>query len=440
MGAKGERPQQQGVLIVLGALVALLVFRSIVDESVEVPASLTGAIADVHDPTLVKDGDSWYVFSTGWGIPIRRSVDLTRWQVVGSVFPKGLPGWAREQVPGLRADEITAWAPDLSKVDGRWQLYWSIGVLGTSKGVIGHATNATLDPSDPNYKWVDEGPVVSSGRGGPTMAIDPAAVTDENGGRWLAWGSFGQGIMLQQLDPKTGRFLAGSTAVNIARRDPFFLGIEGANLVHEDGWWWLYVSFGFCCRGLNSQYSIHVGRSRAITGPYLDAAGAPMMANGGTTLTGSYGNVVGPGHGSVVDNGDEMILVNHFYDRAHEGRPTMMLRPVLMGPDGWPYSPDPGFDADRIDRSDGVGHWRIGGYPEEAPTRPPETVLVDLHADGTVVPTGTWRVEDGIVQIEGVTTPAGVRNFWLAVDSTTHAAFGRDNRTAAVRAQRSDPG
>jgi arabinan endo-1,5-alpha-L-arabinosidase len=440
--ADSEKQGPSAFTVALVAFVLLLLYRAFTNEGLAVPGKLSGDIAGVHDPSLVKDGDTWYLFSTGWGIPIRRSTDLATWTSVGTVFPHGLPAWAHRQVPGLRSDEISGWAPDVVEVGGRWQLYWSIGVFGTTKGVIGHASNVTLDPTNPHYKWVDEGPVVSSGSGGGTigggggtMAIDPDVVTDERGDRWLAWGSFGHGIMLRRLDNRTGRLAAGRT-YNIARRQPFFLGIEGADLIHRDGWWYLFASFGFCCRGVESSYSIHVGRSRLITGPFVDAAGTPMLANGGTTVTGSYANVVGPGHSSVVRSGDQLMLANHFYDRNNHGTPTLMLRELKWGPDGWPYSPDGGFDAGKIDSTDAVGRWRLVDYPEEMPARPVDDLTVDLRPNGAVAPSGRWLIQKDILHISGVRTRVGPRSWWLAVDPDTHVAFGRDSRTAAVRAIR----
>jgi len=434
--AKGEK-RPPGLALVLLGLLAFVVLRTVLGDKVTVPEKLTGDIGGVHDPTMVKDGDTWYVFSTGWGIPIRRSSDLSHWENVGSVFPDGLPKWAFDQVPGMRADEISGWAPDVSKVDGRWHLYWSIGVFGTSRAVIGHATNVTLDPADSRYEWVDGGAVVASGNGSPTMAIDPNAVTDGSGDRWLAWGSFGHGIMLRRVDPASGKFLPDTPTYNLARRDPFFLGIEGAHLVYRDGWWWLFASFGFCCRGVDSSYSIHVGRSRALVGPYLDEAGVPMTANGGTTVTGSYANVVGPGHGSVVANGDDLMLVTHYYNRNDGGRSTLLLRPLVWGPDGWPVSPDAGFDAGDISDGDALGQWHLVGYPEEGPAPRPKDATVTLQDGGRVAPSGTWSIEDDVVHIRGVQTAGGVREWWLLVDPDTHLAFGRDNTSAAIRAIRS---
>lgn len=433
-GGDGERPTL--LILAIVALVVFVVYRAVTSDTVAVPEKLTGDIRSVHDPAIVKDGDTWYIFSTGWGIPIRRSSDLSHWESIGSVFPDGLPSWVRGQVPDLPRGEISGWAPDISRHDGMWHLYWSIGVFGTSKAVIGHAVSKSLDPGSSDYGWVDQGPIVASGPGSPTMAIDPEAVTDEDGRRWLAWGSFGQGIMLQPLDPATGKFAPGSRAVNLARRDPFFLGVEGADLVRHDDQWYLFVSFGFCCRGVDSNYSIHVGRSKEITGPYLDAAGTPMTANGGTTVTGSYANLIGPGHGSIIENGDDMLLAHHYYDRDDGGRSTLLLRPLIWGPDGWPLSPDAGFERTELDEGDAVGEWHLHDYPEEASGRRSGDVRLTLREGGTVAPMGRWRLAGETVVISDVVIQGQPRSWWLFLDPDTGLVFGRDSRTATIRGLR----
>ena len=58
---------------------------------------------NAYAPCVIKEGDRYYVFSTGPGIPIRRSRDLVHWERAGRVFPESLPQWAREAVPGRAA-------------------------------------------------------------------------------------------------------------------------------------------------------------------------------------------------------------------------------------------------------------------------------------------------------------------------------------------------
>jgi beta-xylosidase len=50
-----------------------------------------------------------------------------------------------------------------------------------------------------------------------------------------------------------------------------------------------------CCRGVQSTYNIRVGRSKAITGPFLDKEGKGLVAGGGSLLLGTEGEFIGPG-------------------------------------------------------------------------------------------------------------------------------------------------
>ena len=67
-------------------------------------------------------------------------------------------------------------------------------------------------------------------------------------------------------------------------------------MLHKDDYYYLFVSFDFCCRGISSTYKIMVGRSDKITGPYVDREGKPMMQGGGTLLLEGFERWRGPGH------------------------------------------------------------------------------------------------------------------------------------------------
>jgi hypothetical protein len=54
---------------------------------------LTGATEWLHDPTVAKEEDRWYVFSTGPRIFVRSSTDLVHWEEEGPVFAGGWPPW-----------------------------------------------------------------------------------------------------------------------------------------------------------------------------------------------------------------------------------------------------------------------------------------------------------------------------------------------------------
>jgi arabinan endo-1,5-alpha-L-arabinosidase len=427
-----------GMRRLFGALVGVAVLVGVVppaeaQEAQEGPLApvVEGDIGQIHDPTMVQEGGYWYVFSTNGGLVITRSTDRVHWERIGSVFPDGTPDWVRDHLPAL--DPNLAWAPDISFVDGRWRLYWSVAEFGTRRAVTGLVTNATLDPDSPDYEWVDEGLVLATDDTSRTAAIDTNAVTDEHGDRWLAWGSFWDGVFIRRLDPATGKFLPGAPEYNLASREPWWQGIEAPYLVYRDGWWWLFASFNFCCRGVQSNYSTHVGRSRSLTGPYVDAADQPMLHGDGTTLVGTYGDVVGPGHGSVVPVGDDLVYVHHYYNRSKDGEATLSIRQLVWGPDGWPVAVDPGFVQGTP--ADVVGRWHLTNYPQECPMRSVDEATLTLRPDGSVAPSGRWRVDGDLLRIEDVAVGDQTRDWWLLVDQANQMGFGRDTRTAAVRAE-----
>jgi len=141
----------------------------------------------VHDPTIATHGGEYYVFSTGKGIPIRRSKNLLHWETAGRVFEEDAPAWARQEIPGAR----DVWAPDISFCGGQYHLYYSVSTFGSQRSCIGLATNKTLDPADKEYQWIDQGKVIESFPGKDDFnAIDPALVLDARKRPWLVFGSF----------------------------------------------------------------------------------------------------------------------------------------------------------------------------------------------------------------------------------------------------------
>src|SRR6185369_15203055 len=175
---------------------------------------LEGDIRQVHDPSIIKDGDTFYLFSTRAGIAIRCSKDLVHWRLCGDVFAH-LPEWAVKEVPGLRG----LWAPDISYFNGKYHLYYSVSTFGSNHSRIGLVTNQTLDPASDKYRWVDQGNVIGSERADDWNAIDPDVVLDEHNQPWLAFGSFWGGIKLRKLDAATGKLSAEDQSLfSLARR------------------------------------------------------------------------------------------------------------------------------------------------------------------------------------------------------------------------------
>ena len=295
--------------------------------------TLDGNISPVHDPVLIKANGAWYVFSTGGAI--RRSKDLHHWDLIGNVFDK-LPDWATTEIPGVRGQY---WAPDISFTHGRYRLYYAVSTFGKNDSAIGLASNQSLDPAEPDYKWVDEGMVFRSHKGDDFNAIDPNLAVDEAGGQWLDFGSFWGGIKMRRIDANTGKLSRSDTTLyslasrprGTARVD----SIEAPFIVHRAGYYYLFVSFDFCCKGASSSYNVVVGRSRSMTGPYVDSQGKLMTDGGGTRLTYNTSLWSGPGHeGLLLQPGGPDLMVFHAY-AAVTGQPSLQISTIEWR-NGWP--------------------------------------------------------------------------------------------------------
>lgn len=292
----------------------------------------------IHDPCMIHAPDAYYVYGTG--LSTLRSTDLIHWTRLARVFPT-VPAWASKEIP--RAG--FPWAPDISYFNGQYHLYYCISRFGRNRSVIGLATNAALDPAAPGYRWIDHGKVVESLVTDDYNAIDPNIILDDAGTPWLSFGSFWDGIKLRKLVATTGMpDPADSTLYSIAARPrtpehP----LEAPCIVRHDAAYFLFVSFDFCCRGVNSTYRTMVGRASKITGPYLDKEGVNMMQGGGTQILAGdpHGRVRGPGGGMVLHDGDRWLLVHHFYDADNRGISKLQIHRLTWSPDNWPIPGDP---------------------------------------------------------------------------------------------------
>lgn len=283
---------------------------------------------------MAKERGTYYVYATGRGITVLSSTDLKTWRREKAVFEQA-PAWTSELIPGSNG---TFWAPDISYFRGKWHLYYSVSTFGKNHSAIGLATNATLDPSRSDYRWIDEGPVIESIPGDDWNAIDPNVVLDEESQPWLAFGSFWSGIKLMRLEAETGtQSESGRYALASRPRTPEIRGaIEAPFIIRRNGFYYLFASFDFCCRGVNSTYNVRVGRAKRITGPYLDRERKPMLEGGGTLILSGAGRWKGPGHNAILRDGNQDWIVYHAYDAADNGAPKLRVEKLDWTADGWP--------------------------------------------------------------------------------------------------------
>lgn len=297
----------------------------------------------VHDPVVIKEGDTYYLFCTGFGVSVYSSKDLKQWTKQKPVFDKP-PQWALETIKGYRGH---TWAPDISYQNGKFYLYYSVSAFGKNTSAIGLATNKTLNPSSPDFGWTDLGLVVQSVPGRDMWnAIDPNLVTDENGVSWLNFGSFWNGLKMFRLNETLNAPATPAEWHTIAARPRKYpthdtlagdAAIEAPFVFKKNGEYFLFVSWDYCCRGEKSDYKVVVGRSKMVTGPYLDRAGKSMLENGGTlALEGDGKEWFGAGHCSVYTFDGKDYLFAHGYDAADKGRSKLIIREMQWDAAGWP--------------------------------------------------------------------------------------------------------
>lgn len=178
-------------------------------------------------------------------------------------------------------------------------------------------------------------------------------------------------------------------------------GPEGASVIYgsETGYFYLFQSYGW----LGDTYDIRVGRSKSVTGPYLDWHGKSLVEEGmGLKLAGSYeflaenprageektdwewGGFRGPGHGVPFydEQSGKYYFVHHVRDGAEINRVYdekedrnsyqihyMMIRPMFFVND-WPVfgaEPYQGENFEPVSKTDMEkleGNWELIVFDE----------------------------------------------------------------------------
>jgi arabinan endo-1,5-alpha-L-arabinosidase len=336
------------------------------------PARPAGPLTDVpiHDPVLIRQDDTYYLFGTGRGIDVWASEDLETWNRLEPIFASA-PEWVAPLLPDFRNH---IWAPDIFERDGTYFLYYSVSAFGRNNSAIGVATNTTLDPADARFRWVDHGIVVQSVPGRDMWnAIDAHIVVDEAGVPWMSFGSHWGGIKLVKMDASLTKIAEPEEWRTIAARHRYSKlderdagdsanpeldyetlypnrilemnrasqsgAIEAPTIFSKDGWYYLFASWDRCCRGANSTYKVVIGRAREIQGPYLDREGEKMEHGGGSSVVlglGESARWAAGGHNDVVTLDGTDYLVFHAYDKSDEGRSKLLIRRVQWDAFGWP--------------------------------------------------------------------------------------------------------
>lgn len=286
---------------------------------------------NTHDPSIIKDKDTYYVFSTDAsygdihkrGVQIRKSKDLITWEYVGAAFEDYEKDCAQAiEWAKLNPEKDGLWAPDVVKVGNKYRLYYSASTFGSTRSCIGVAEAKNIEGPYKHKGIVYKSEVNAVNN---PNAIDPALIKDKESKMYMAYGSFFGGVFIARIDDKTGMLDDSFKHIRIAggRR----AAVEGAYIEYaeETDYYYLFVSYG----SLSSDYNIRVARSKEVTGPYIDAQGNPMDTLGigneekvGTKIMGGYlfpsnpgvvqtKGYMAPGHNSILNDEGNYYIVHH---------------------------------------------------------------------------------------------------------------------------------
>lgn len=300
------------------------------------------------DPTMLDDrarSGYFYAYSTQSTVtlPIYRSKDMVNWEYVCDGFAGCPPNWCPKG---------KLWAPDINYIDGKYVLYYAMGVWG---GLKESASGVAVSDS-PLGPFVDKGMIVSYSNTGVLNCIDPVFWDDgvkgskdskvsaakgekrKAGKKYLLWGSFckGSGIWIAELADDGLSIRPESKLVQLTAIDT-----EGAYLCKRKGWYYLFASRGTCCEEERSTYHVVVGRSRKLLGPYRSPDGKNMLDHdySYTILKNSADkNFIGPGHnaGLITDDaGQDWMGYHSWWEGNDYSRRCFMLDRIIWRK-GWP--------------------------------------------------------------------------------------------------------
>jgi arabinan endo-1,5-alpha-L-arabinosidase len=167
----------------------------------------------------------------------------------------------------------------------------------------------------------------------------------------MLWGSFWDGIQIAPLEADGSTLRLAGAPRTLARRhvpgskfaepNPTsqFAGrnaIEAPFIMKKGRYYYLFVSWDYCCRGSKSNYRVAVGRSQSVDGPYLDKDGLNMLYGGGFLLAeGDKKTYEAMGHCSAYTMNGEDLFLCHGYS-IEKGGASLLVQKKIRWQDDWP--------------------------------------------------------------------------------------------------------
>ena len=309
---------------------------------------------DWPDPTIWQGDDSlYYTFSTagtnyakGLG-KFLWSEDMVTWDTIPDYV------WTSQTLSQLKQYGSSLWAPQVTRIGGRWLMYLTCyGTSSADPSIVVLTLDSETFPTSEGLHgpWTLDGVITSSKENHIIDTIDPFVTEDTITGRvWMFFGSTGRNYRVELAadglslsDSASFTHVAGLSLVEDTKRNKVF---EGAYLYYRDGYWYYFVSSGMYS---NYTYSLKVGRSPSLDGTFVSKSGDLMTEGHATTILSTNSDdkdFFGPGHcGEIFEDNDGHTYM-YYHCHAKDVPITvagyipraLMLQQIYWDDEGWPY-------------------------------------------------------------------------------------------------------
>lgn len=250
------------------------------------------------DPTLVKFGDTFYVYATTDGVRLASgepqvwmSKDFVNWYNQGFEIPFGLSN---------------IWAPDIViGPDGKYYYFHGNCELAGC-AIFGYSSES---PTGPWTNIVEEGePVIPNALIGDLPSLDQHYFFDDDGSLYSyfgTWISSFDGLGWAEIDPDDMHTILDKGQIPMDQLPEIF---EAPFMLKKNDKYIMMYSSGSCH---DETYRVQYSYGDSPTGPFTHGENNPILE------TTEDGTVHGPGHHSVFEYEGEYYIAYHRHDNPH---------------------------------------------------------------------------------------------------------------------------
>ncbi len=438
-----------GILILLGSCSQRENYDSVKLKAGK-PADIGFKEVSVHDPSIVKYEDTFYIF--GSHLAGAKSSDLMNWTMIGDGVNKTNPiidNPLEEMKEAFTwAKTGTFWAPAVIRLnDGRFYMYYCNCEGSSPLACLGIAVSDNIEGPYKNLGIIlKSGMTTTPSENGDFYdatiypnVVDPSVYYDTEGRLWMMYGSYSGGIYVLELNPDTGFPLEKGYGKKILGGN--HLRIEGAFVQYNPDTEYYYMFLSFGGLAADGGYNIRVCRAKEPDGPFYDVDGTDMLecrgAAGtffddkaaqkyGLKLMGNYKwtaeegeegqtrkGLVSPGHNSTIyeeESGKYFIIFHTRFEKKGEFH-QVRVHQMFFNEDGWPVILPYRYAGETIGeykKSDVAGSYKFINHGRDISAEIKESELITLDKNGTVegAVKGEWKLFDQNkihITIDGVT-------------------------------------